>query len=219
MKYYIYKIVVGDKIYIGSTKQPDDRWRRHKACATKPISHTHYTVYTEMREYGIEKCIFEIIHEIECDTKKESYISEQNEINLIPDHLSLNDKNAYTSYEERKLYQQEFAKIRWTNIKYDPDHILKRQNWNRERYNRLKQDPEWVIKENERQRLYREDQRLNNAEEFSNKSSFATRKWMEENQDKVKAAQARRQEKRKNDPAYQERERLYRIEYNKRKLK
>ena len=69
----IYKIIntiTGD-FYIGSSKDVKQRWANHKCksiwkrCPNNPM-------YQDMRKYGIDKFVFEIIEEVEIDKLKET---------------------------------------------------------------------------------------------------------------------------------------------------
>jgi group I intron endonuclease len=61
---YIYKItnVVNQKIYIGQTINPSERWSRHKNRG-KNIKYIRHPLYCSMKKYGIDKFIFEIINQ------------------------------------------------------------------------------------------------------------------------------------------------------------
>ena len=63
--YYAYKIInkVNQKVYIGITCNPDNRWKRHKSNANsdslKPRYHTY--LYNAMRKHGTDNFSFSVI--------------------------------------------------------------------------------------------------------------------------------------------------------------
>jgi len=107
MLYYIYKITIGNKIYIGSTTNPYRRWSQHKSDAKELSTHAHYQIYIEMRLIGIDNCVFEILYEIECVDETEARKAEQAEIDKHPKEIILNNNYAYRS---KKEWQKEYQK-------------------------------------------------------------------------------------------------------------
>ena len=69
----IYKItntITGD-FYIGSSKNVKNRWRDHK-CPSRWNDNPNSPLYLDMRKYGIENFVFEVIEEAE-----ESFLKEK----------------------------------------------------------------------------------------------------------------------------------------------
>ena len=106
MKYSIYKITIGDKFYIGSSKNVEKRWRTHITNANI----LNNSLYQTMREYGIVNCIFEIMYDIECETQQDAFKYEQLELSKIHPSKSFNKRAAYATVDDTKskhrLYKQ-----------------------------------------------------------------------------------------------------------------
>ena len=86
----VYKItntITGD-FYIGSSKDVKQRWAAHK----KPSTWNRYSnnqMYLDMRKYGVEKFVFEVLEVVEAGSLKEK---EQYFIELLKP--AYNDRNA-----------------------------------------------------------------------------------------------------------------------------
>ena len=116
----VYKItnaITGD-FYIGSSKNVKKRWREHKwpstwnKCPNSPM-------YLDMKKYGTDKFIFEILEEVEIDKLKKT---EQQFIETLKP--TYNDRNAngfdterrkesqkkYNKSDKFKKYQKEYQK-------------------------------------------------------------------------------------------------------------
>ena len=107
----VYKItntITGD-CYIGSSKDVKRRWREHKwpskwnECPNNPM-------YLDMKKYGVENFVFEILEEVEEDSLKEK---EQQFIETLKP--TYNDRNANgwdtDKYKEyNKEYHKEYKK-------------------------------------------------------------------------------------------------------------
>ena len=102
--YNIYKIYVGDKIYIGATKQEmHERWWNHKTNARNPGHHMYnYPIYQEMRKVGIDTCRIELIREVAVANLTEAHKEEQKEIENYSWDVLLNDRNAYLSPKAKR---------------------------------------------------------------------------------------------------------------------
>ena len=111
----VYKItntVTGD-FYIGSSKNVKKRWRDHKAPSTWKKCPNNQ-MYLDMKNYGIDKFVFEIIAEIEADKLKET---EQKFIETLKP--TYNDRNANGWDVERyKEYNKEYNKEYHKTDKY-----------------------------------------------------------------------------------------------------
>lgn len=133
LKYSIYRVIndIDDMIYTGSTRQKlSRRMDGHKQDAkegTKPIA-------THIREIGPEHFTIKLIKQITVSSHKEARVVEQEEIEKVPTHLSLNVLRAY-SFDREKTR----------------DMTIRRAS-RRDFYHRHMQDPEWRNKERERNR-------------------------------------------------------------------
>lgn len=88
-KYFIYKItnISNNKIYIGQSIDPNERWKRHiNLSKTNPIQYIHRA----MNKHGIENFAFEIITSYE--TKEEVNDAEAN---YIKEYRTLNNEFGY----------------------------------------------------------------------------------------------------------------------------
>ena len=103
----IYKItntVTGD-FYIGSSKDVKRRWKEHK-CKSTWKRCPNNPMYLDMKKYGVDKFVFEILAEVEVDYLKEM---EQQFIETLKP--TYNDRNANGWDVERyKKYQKEYQK-------------------------------------------------------------------------------------------------------------
>ena len=103
----VYKItntITGDS-YIGSSKDVKQRWASHKCqsiwneCPNNPM-------YLDMKKYGVDKFVFEILEEVEPEHLKEK---EQQFIETLKP--TYNDRNANGLNVERyKKYNKEYKK-------------------------------------------------------------------------------------------------------------
>lgn len=103
----VYKItntVTGD-FYIGSSKDVKRRWIEHKKSSTWN-KHPNNPLYLDMKKYGVDKLVFEILAEVEPEHLKET---EQQFIeNLKPTY---NDRNANGwDFERYKEWQKDYEK-------------------------------------------------------------------------------------------------------------
>ena len=75
MKKAIYKITntINDKIYVGQTSSPKDRWKQHRCKANKGTDIGKSAIHDAMRKMGIENFRMEIIGWYEDYNEKEKY--------------------------------------------------------------------------------------------------------------------------------------------------
>ena len=103
----VYKItntITGD-FYIGSSKNVKQRWRDHKKPSTWN-DNPNNPMYVDMRKYGVDKFVFEILAEVEEDKLKET---EQKFIETLqPTYNSCNAKGL--NIERYKEYSESFEK-------------------------------------------------------------------------------------------------------------
>ena len=112
----IYKItntITGD-FYIGSSKNVKQRWRDHKKPSTWN-DNPNNPMYVDMRKYGVDKFVFEILAEVEEDKLKET---EQKFIETLqPTYNSCNAKGLnierykeYNKSDKGKESQKKYEK-------------------------------------------------------------------------------------------------------------
>ena len=103
----VYKItntITGD-FYIGSSKDVKRRWANHK-CPSRWNEHPNNPMYIDMKNYGVDKFVFEILEEVEIEKLKEK---EQQFIEkLQPTYNNIN-ANGF-DIERYKEYQKEYQK-------------------------------------------------------------------------------------------------------------
>ena len=104
----VYKItntITGD-FYIGSSKNIKRRWAEHK-CQYTWKKFPNNQLYKDMKKYGLDKFVFEILAEVEADSLKET---EQEFIEkLKPAYNQMNAKgwNIIRYKEHDKVYREE----------------------------------------------------------------------------------------------------------------
>jgi len=74
MKYYIYIILnkINNKIYVGKTKNPKERWQKHLSSARTGIG--YFLIHRALNKYGINNFDFTIIEEV--NTEEDAFIRE-----------------------------------------------------------------------------------------------------------------------------------------------
>lgn len=103
----VYKItntVTGD-FYIGSSKNVKSRWTSHK-CPSTWNECPNNPLYLDMKKYGLDYFVFEILAEVEIDRLKEA---EQKFIEKM--HPTYNDRNANgLDVDRQKEYMKKYNK-------------------------------------------------------------------------------------------------------------
>ena len=103
----VYKITntVTNDFYIGSSKDVKQRWANHK-WPSRWNRFPNNPMYLDMRKYGKDKFVFEVIEEVEAEKlkEKEQYFIET----LKPTYNNINAKG--WDIERRKEYQKEYYK-------------------------------------------------------------------------------------------------------------
>ena len=103
----IYKItntITGD-FYIGSSKDVKKRWTSHKS-PSRWKQYKNNPMYLDMRKYGIENFVFEILAEVEPEKLKDA---EQQFIETLkPTYNNINANGL--NVERRKKYMKEYMK-------------------------------------------------------------------------------------------------------------
>ena len=103
----VYKItntITGD-FYIGSSKDVKQRWAQHK-CPSRWNKCPNNPLYLDMRKYGIENFVFEVIEEAEESFLKEK---EQQFIEMLKPTYNSNRANGF-DFERQKKYKKEYNK-------------------------------------------------------------------------------------------------------------
>ena len=103
----IYKITntITNDFYIGSSKDVKSRWADHK-CPSTWREHPNNPMYLDMKRYGLDYFVFEILEEVEIDSLKEA---EQQFIKKM--HPTYNRNNAKGLDVDRKIeYMKEYEK-------------------------------------------------------------------------------------------------------------
>ena len=132
----IYKIantVTGD-FYIGSSKNVKKRWADHK-CPSRWNDNPNNPMYLDMRKYGTDKFVFEVLEEVEPEELKEV---EQKFIEMLKptyNNINANGLNVercketkkecqkkYRQSNKYKEYQKEFYKEYQKTEKYKESH-------------------------------------------------------------------------------------------------
>ena len=114
----VYKItntITGD-CYIGSSNDVKRRWRNHK-CQSRWKQHPNNPMYLDMKKYGVDSFVFEILAEIEAGSLKE--IEQRFIETLKPTYNQMNAngldaerrkeyKKGYEKTDKRKKYKEEY---------------------------------------------------------------------------------------------------------------
>ena len=103
----VYKItntITGD-FYIGSSKDVKRRWASHK-WPSKWNKQPNNPMYIDMRKYGVDKFVFEILEEVEADNLKEA---EQQFIETLKPTYNSNRANGL-DIDKRKKYHKKYYK-------------------------------------------------------------------------------------------------------------
>ena len=131
MIYYIYKIQIGDFIYIGSTRDYTKRYNKHRYNAYMK----HRVLYQKIEEAGgLKPIMMSLVETIDCE-QKDARICEQKWIehysanmNMVNAHLTEEAKKE-RSREEHRLYRE----------RHHDELLQKRRLWmeeNREEWNK-----------------------------------------------------------------------------------
>ena len=146
--YYYYKItnIIDDDVYIGSTKNPYDRWIKHKNVKIKKCVINH-----KMSDLGISNFSFHIIDTKEFVNKQDAleledfYMKEYNSINLncaSNKQQKLNKKiyqKEYDKSDKVKKYQKEYRQLD-TSKEKDREYNnreevkIRKSNWAKEKH-------------------------------------------------------------------------------------
>ena len=103
----VYKItntVTGD-FYIGSSNNVKRRWAHHKIPSTWN-KYPNKQLYLDMKKYGVDKFVFEVLEEVEENKLKET---EQQFIETLKPTYNSNNANGL-NIERRKEYNKEYQK-------------------------------------------------------------------------------------------------------------
>ena len=103
----IYKIIntiTGD-FYIGSSNDVKRRWREHK-CQSSWNKQPNSQLYQDMKKYGVDKFVFEVLAEVEIEKLKEK---EQQFIETLKPTYNSIRANGW-DFERYKEYNKEYQK-------------------------------------------------------------------------------------------------------------
>ena len=131
----VYKITntVTNDSYIGSSKNVKSRWADHK----KPSVWKNYPnnqMYQDMKKYGVDKFVFEILAEVEADSLKE--MEQQFIERLKPTYNQMNAKGL--NVERYKKYKKEYEKSdKRKKAKKEYEKTDKRKKYKKEYNNQL----------------------------------------------------------------------------------
>ena len=126
----VYKItntITGD-FYIGSSKDIKQRWANHK-CPSTWNKYPNNPMYHDMKNYGTDKFVFEVIEEAEESFLKEK---EQQFIEMLKPTYNSNRANGF-DFERRKKYNKEYQK----EYHKEYEKSDKRKKYKKEYYNQL----------------------------------------------------------------------------------
>ena len=115
----IYKItntVTGD-CYIGSSKDVKKRWNEHK-CPSSWKRLPNSQLYQDMRKYGVDKFIFEILAEVEIDKLKEKEQQFIEKLKPIYNNYRANGRDFERKKERNREYKKS-EKYKKYNKKYE----------------------------------------------------------------------------------------------------
>ena len=103
----IYKIVVGENLYIGSTKQKlYQRQSQHNHNLNNPNNKDYnLPLYKFCREHNIKNIICELIETVDNDN---IFIKEQENIDLL--NPTINRQRAFRTEEQKKEYDKKYNK-------------------------------------------------------------------------------------------------------------
>ena len=110
--YKIINTVTGD-FYIGSSKNVKHRWTEHK-CSSTWKRHSNNPMYLDMKKYGVDYFVFEILEEVEIEQLKEV---EQQFIETLKPTYNSNRANGW-DFDKCKEYQKEYQKEYHKSNKY-----------------------------------------------------------------------------------------------------
>ena len=107
----IYKItntITGD-FYIGSSNDVKRRWTDHK-CPSRWNEHPNSPMYIDMKKYGVDKFVFEILEEVEPEQLKEKEQQFIEKLKPTYNRCRANGLDIERHKEYQKEYQKEYNK-------------------------------------------------------------------------------------------------------------
>ena len=140
MLFTIYKISIADNVYVGSTKDFEERKSRHiRNCYLEKDRAYNYKVYKFIRENGgWDKCRMEIIENYECENKKDALLREQYFIDELGATLNTIKSICFSTKQERhKIYNETHKEERKARDEKNAEHM---HQYRKEYYAR---DPEY----------------------------------------------------------------------------
>ena len=103
----VYKITntITNDCYIGSSKDVKQRWAAHK-CQSKWNEHPNNPLYLDMKKYGTDKFVFEILAEVEIEHLKETEQQFIEEMQPTYNQMNANGWNTERIKEAKKKYNK-----------------------------------------------------------------------------------------------------------------
>lgn len=115
--HFIYTITnqVNGKVYVGLTKNPDQRWEQHKN--TSYLRSRNEALYRAMRKHGRKNFVFEVIEELEsleaANEAEQKWIANLGTMDPKVGYNMTSGGKVYEVNEEMKKKRELVALIRW----------------------------------------------------------------------------------------------------------
>jgi len=203
-------------VYVGSTKNINDRWRRHYQNA---INGTGYKVNKHICELGCDKFNMTVVRTIEVECKRDAEKYEDEELQKIPVEFRLNERRCYVSPNEKKKLNREYAKKRYEDLEFVDNEHKRRKEY----YEKQREDKEWIVQFNESRREMMAKKKQENPEWYrqykeKQKNYYQTFRRSEEVRTVENAKSRLRYAEIKVDTDFQARRKIYRKKtYDKKK--
>lgn len=138
----LYKLLVGDKWYIGTTIEPiQRRMDSHYKQGRQTPDRKLYKAVAEGGGWSNVRC--EVLETFSFTTKEDLWRRENHHIRL-DDENCLNSNRAILTAEERLEQRNEIKRRYWKRHSADPDFKAKQNEKQKQLYERKKSDPEWL---------------------------------------------------------------------------
>jgi len=119
----IYRIICGDKVYVGSTtKTINQRYSKHKS-NYKSFENGKYrkcSIFEMFDEYGVDACSIELIENVPCSSKRELEERERywiETLNSVNKHIPTRTHKEY--YQDNRDARLEYSRQRYSKHKED----------------------------------------------------------------------------------------------------
>lgn len=188
MKGIIYKIVIDDKVYVGSTKTSLSQRQAHHNCRLR--NGKTLKIYNYARQKGVEKIICVGIETFEYNELWE--LRKREEEHRIQEQNCLNSLRCYVSEKEKKEKEQERLKI-WREENKDKISASQKK-WCKENKEKIAEIHKKWREENKDKILEKARKRY---EENIEKEHERSKKYYEENRDDINRKRRERRAKKK----------------------